>query len=249
MIIKSKTFKHFPTVDFFLKHPLHSHDSHFSKPLTFSVSFYEDGRLKLFKIKNSLSSQGKKTDNDLKKYFNKKIRSRLAILEKILHGYFFKGNLKNLEEVHDWLDFSNFTATPLQKQVWHTMLYDRQFSAGNIVSYEDLTKISVRNFSGNFVGSLKNKSHNKSHKSRFLEKSDGLYKKGLPIRAVASAVAKNPFFLLVPCHRIVPKHSIEKSKKFKGLPAVKIIEAMDVGQYGSGALLKKELLLHEAKIA
>lgn len=221
--MKNKTSQFFPPVNFFLNHPLHSH---FLKHLIFSASFYEDGRLRSLKIEKHQAPHRSKIDgeNDAKKYFDKKIRHRFAVLKKVLNGY-FRGDLKILEEVYDWLDFANCTATPLQKRVWSTMLDKEDFAVGRISSYENLAKSSV--------GHLKNKSDNKS----------------LPTRAVASAVAKNPFFILVPCHRIVPKHAIEKSKKLKGLHPAKIIEAMDVGQYGSGAFLKKQLLLHEAKAA
>jgi O-6-methylguanine DNA methyltransferase len=49
------------------------------------------------------------------------------------------------------------------------------------------------------------------------------------IRAAASAVAKNPISILIPCHRILPKSG-------------------GVGHYGGGSHIKKSLLEHEDAI-
>lgn len=50
------------------------------------------------------------------------------------------------------------------------------------------------------------------------------------VRAVASAVARNPVAVIIPCHRIVPASG-------------------DTGNYRWGAAMKKRLLQHESRVA
>lgn len=78
------------------------------------------------------------------------------------------------------------------------------------------------------------------------------------VRAVAHAVGLNPIVVLIPCHLIVPKESIDRirdiQKKaettiFKGddlcLDKVLRDPATDFGEYALGRRLKRELILKE----
>lgn len=53
-------------------------------------------------------------------------------------------------------------------------------------------------------------------------------------RAVGGAVGRNPFAVIVPCHRIVPSSAVES-------------DASTWGKYASGAWRKKWLLEHETR--
>lgn len=69
------------------------------------------------------------------------------------------------------------------------------------------------------------------------------------VRAVASAVGKNPLYILIPCHRVLPKSgvaalaAISKTpfKTSSGAP-LKTMQHIDVGEFALGADIKEALL-------
>lgn len=71
------------------------------------------------------------------------------------------------------------------------------------------------------------------------------------VRAVAHAVAMNPFAWIVPCHLVVPKESITKigdirstameTTLFKGADLY-LLDSIDVGEYAYGPALKRYLI-------
>ncbi len=66
------------------------------------------------------------------------------------------------------------------------------------------------------------------------------------VRAVASAVAKNPLYVVIPCHRVLPKQTIRQGKQPVSKKGDKSI---DVGNYALGREMKKILLELEGAIS
>lgn len=70
------------------------------------------------------------------------------------------------------------------------------------------------------------------------------------IRAVAHAVGLNPVPVLLPCHRIIPKESIDRiaeieaaaRKTIFGGADIWLFDAIDFGEYALGAKLKRAIL-------
>ena len=74
--------------------------------------------------------------------------------------------------------------------------------------------------------------------------------KGPGVRAVAHALAQNPVPVIVPCHLIIPKESMERLAAIQdenGLfswKALYIVDShIDYGEYALGTALKRELIL------
>ena len=74
--------------------------------------------------------------------------------------------------------------------------------------------------------------------------------KGPGVRAVAHAIGLNPIPVIIPCHLIIPKESIERLHAIQsenGLfswKALYIVDShIDYGEYALGASLKRELIL------
>ena len=78
------------------------------------------------------------------------------------------------------------------------------------------------------------------------------------VRAVAHAIGLNPVSVIIPCHLVIPKESIDKirdiKKKaeatiFKGddlcLNSILSDDSIDFGNYGLGRKLKRKLILKE----
>lgn len=73
------------------------------------------------------------------------------------------------------------------------------------------------------------------------------------VRAVAHAVAINPVAVIIPCHLIVPKESIDKAREIRNLAQKTIfkgedlylLNSIDVGDYAYGSKLKRELIALE----
>lgn len=75
------------------------------------------------------------------------------------------------------------------------------------------------------------------------------------VRAVAHAIGLNPIAVLIPCHLVIPKESIDKMKEinrkaestiFKGddlcLSSILKEKGIDLGEYALGRKLKRELI-------
>ena len=78
------------------------------------------------------------------------------------------------------------------------------------------------------------------------------------VRAVAHAIGLNPVSVLIPCHLVVPKESIDRIREiqrkaestiFKGedlcLNSILADNAIDFGEYSLGKELKRKLIMHE----
>lgn len=68
------------------------------------------------------------------------------------------------------------------------------------------------------------------------------------VRAVAHAIARNPIAVIVPCHLIVPKETIDKIHKMEEAAARTLFtnllpdEELNFGEYRYGSDLKKQLI-------
>ena len=80
------------------------------------------------------------------------------------------------------------------------------------------------------------------------------------VRAVAHAIGLNPVSVIIPCHLVVPKESIDKIREiqrraestiFKGedlcLDSILSDTAIDFGEYAQGKELKRLLIMHDLK--
>lgn len=68
------------------------------------------------------------------------------------------------------------------------------------------------------------------------------------VRAVASAVASNPLYIIIPCHRVVPKVHFRKNISIPKNLQSKALEAKNVGNYALGINMKLALLKLEGVI-
>lgn len=70
------------------------------------------------------------------------------------------------------------------------------------------------------------------------------------IRAVAHAVGLNPLPVIIPCHRIIPKESMDRiaeiekaaSKTIFGGADIWLFDAIDFGEYALGTKVKRDIL-------
>lgn len=80
------------------------------------------------------------------------------------------------------------------------------------------------------------------------------------VRAVAHAIGLNPISVIIPCHLVVPKESIDKIREiqrraestiFKGedlcLDSILSDTTIDFGEYAQGKDLKRILIMHDLK--
>lgn len=139
-----------------------------------------------------------------------------------------------------WEDFILF-GTEFQKKVWRT-LYD--------LTHPDEGS-DCKTVHGDGQGSAKPRLLSYSDFAELCENRAG-------VRAVAHAVGLNPLAVVIPCHLVVPKESIDRIRDirrkaedtiFKGddlcLDKVLRDPATDFGEYSLGRKLKRELILKE----
>lgn len=139
-----------------------------------------------------------------------------------------------------WDDFILF-GTEFQKKVWRT-LYDLTHSGEGT---------DCRTGSENGPDAAKPELLSYSDFAELCENRAG-------VRAVAHAVGLNPLAVVIPCHLVVPKESIDRIREirkkaedtiFKGddlcLDKVLRDPATDFGEYTLGRRLKRELILKE----
>lgn len=104
--------------------------------------------------------------------------------------------------------------------------------------------------------------HKESEKATLLSYSDfaELCNNKAGVRAVAHAIGLNPVSVIIPCHLVVPKESIDKIREiqrraestiFKGedlcLDSILSDTAIDFGEYAQGKELKRILIMHDLK--
>ena len=94
-------------------------------------------------------------------------------------------------------------------------------------------------------------------RNRLISYSDfaGLCQNRAGVRAVAHAIGLNPIAVIIPCHLVIPKESIDKMKEinrkaestiFKGddlcITSILKEKGIDFGEYALGRRLKRELI-------
>ena len=99
--------------------------------------------------------------------------------------------------------------------------------------------------------------NNGSRTPRLISYSDfaGLCQNRAGVRAVAHAIGLNPIAVIIPCHLVIPKESIDKMKEinrkaestiFKGddlcITSILKEKGIDFGEYALGRRLKRELI-------
>ncbi len=149
-----------------------------------------------------------------------------------------------LKEATAWEDLMLF-GTEFQKMVWHK-LWDLTHQTEVEASMEE---------KGN-----KNSEGAANRAPRLICYSDfaELCQNRAGVRAVAHAVGLNPVSVLIPCHLVVPKESIDKIREiqkkaestiFRGddlcLESILLDPAIDFGEYALGKRLKRELISME----
>lgn len=130
-----------------------------------------------------------------------------------------------------WDDFVLF-GTDFQKKVWRKLweLTHSDLSAGSKETKEDMKLICYSDF------------------AELCENKAG-------VRAVAHAIGLNPISVIIPCHLVIPKESIDKINEikrkaeatiFKGddlcLRSILDDSSIDFGEYALGRKLKRELI-------
>lgn len=137
----------------------------------------------------------------------------------------------NLRLVTKWEDLILF-GTDFQKRVWKR-LFDLTHHEG---------------------------SRSQEHQNRLISYSDfaELCENRAGVRAVAHAIGLNPVSVIIPCHLVIPKESIDKIREimrkaestiFKGddlcLNSILKDNGIDFGEYALGRRLKRELIQME----
>ena len=107
---------------------------------------------------------------------------------------------------------------------------------------------------------LTHQEDSEDHQNRVISYSDfaELCENRAGVRAVAHAIGMNPVSVIIPCHLVIPKESIDKIREimrkaestiFKGddlcLSSILKDKAIDFGEYALGRRLKRELIQME----
>ena len=102
--------------------------------------------------------------------------------------------------------------------------------------------------------------HQKDNTARLISYTDfaELCQNRAGVRAVAHAIGMNPVSIVIPCHLVIPKESIDKMKEinkkaeatiFKGvdlcLSSILKNETIDFGNYALGPVMKRKLIALE----
>lgn len=102
--------------------------------------------------------------------------------------------------------------------------------------------------------------HSQDERARLISYSDfaELCQNRAGVRAVAHAIGMNPLSVIIPCHLVVPKESIDKIRQirekaestiFKGedlcLDSLLRDKSIDFGEYSLGRRIKRELIVRE----
>jgi len=150
--------------------------------------------------------------------------------EEITAGTVSFGHIWNLREEVGWEDLMLF-GTDFQKRVWRKLWELTHCPAPQEKAVPSLICYS------DFAGLCENKAG---------------------VRAVAHAIGLNPVSVLIPCHLVIPKESIDKineinrkaeSTIFKGddlcINSILNDNSIDFGEYALGRKLKRELIIKE----
>lgn len=145
---------------------------------------------------------------------------------------------------------------PYQKISAETAGFDDIWKLRQEASWDDLMLFGT-DFQKKVWRKLFDLTHQKDNAARLISYSDfaELCQNRAGVRAVAHAIGLNPVSVVIPCHLVIPKESIDKMKEinkkaeatiFKGvdlcLSSILKNGTIDFGNYASGPAMKRRLI-------
>ena len=145
---------------------------------------------------------------------------------------------------------------PYQKISAETAGFDDIWKLRQEASWDDLLLFGT-DFQKKVWRKLFDLTHQKENAARLISYSDfaELCQNRAGVRAVAHAIGLNPVSVVIPCHLVIPKESIDKMKEinkkaeatiFKGvdlcLSSILKNGTIDFGNYASGPAMKRRLI-------
>lgn len=165
-----------------------------------------------------------------------------------------------LSEISARLASARTKNTPLYEEVSAvTAGFEEVMKLRKTLTWDDLMLFGTE-FQKNVWKKLYDLTHGTKEKKRLLSYSDfaELCNNRAGVRAVAHAIGLNPVSVVIPCHLIVPKETIDKITEiqrraeatiFKGddlcLTSILSDPGTDFGEYALGRELKRKLILME----
>lgn len=143
-----------------------------------------------------------------------------------------------------------------QKISAETASFDQVWKLRQETSWEDLLLFGT-DFQKKVWRKLYDLTHQQGNPTRLISYTDfaELCQNRAGVRAVAHAISLNPVSVVIPCHLVVPKESIDKMKEinkkaeatiFKGvdlcLSSILKNETIDFGNYAMGPVIKRRLI-------
>lgn len=134
--------------------------------------------------------------------------------------------------------------------------FDQVWKLRQETSWEDLLLFGT-DFQKKVWRKLYDLTHQQGNPTRLISYTDfaELCQNRAGVRAVAHAISLNPVSVVIPCHLVVPKESIDKMKEinkkaeatiFKGvdlcLSSILKNETIDFGNYAMGPVMKRRLI-------
>ena len=199
----------------------------------------------LASISSHLAEQGRRQEKKIRP--GKPGNTKGCIFSKITAEAIGMDELWELRHKTGWEDLMLF-GTDFQKKVWHKLW--------------ELTHAYVRTTDEDNAGSDTRDGHGypKPEDLTLVSYSDfaELCQNRAGVRAVAHAIGLNPVAVIIPCHLVVPKESIDKIREinkkaeatiFKGddlcISSILNDSSIDFGEYSCGRELKRELIIRE----
>ena len=145
---------------------------------------------------------------------------------------------------------------PYQKISAETAGFDDIWKLRQEATWDDLLLFGT-DFQKKVWRKLFDLTHQKDNAARLISYSDfaELCQNRAGVRAVAHAIGLNPVSVVIPCHLVIPKESIDKMKEinkkaeatiFKGvdlcLSSILKNETIDFGNYAMGPVMKRRLI-------
>lgn len=161
------------------------------------------------------------------------------------------GRLASAKNSEDSVKYSEIIAS--------TVSFDEVWKLRKETIWEDILLFGT-DFQKKIWRKLWELTHNQDERARLISYSDfaELCQNRAGVRAVAHAIGMNPLSVIIPCHLVVPKESIDKIRQirekaestiFKGedlcLDSLLRDKSIDFGEYSLGRRLKRELIVRE----
>ena len=161
------------------------------------------------------------------------------------------GRLASAKNPEDSVKYSEIIAS--------TVSFDEVWTLRKETIWEDILLFGT-DFQKKIWRKLWELTHNQDERARLISYSDfaELCQNRAGVRAVAHAIGMNPLSVIIPCHLVVPKESIDKIRQirekaestiFKGedlcLDSLLRDKSIDFGEYSLGRRLKRELIVRE----